>query len=113
MGGGPLSSTVNPAVAGNPNYSLLTTAGSNSVTLDVSQIPSHTHALTDPGHSHTFEGAIQPGGGGESTRDGVQATLNTSTATTGITMASTGGGLAHTNIQPSLACYYIMYIPTP
>jgi len=113
MGGGPLSSAVNPSVAGNPNYSLLTTAGANSITLDITQIPSHNHPLTDPGHTHTFEGAIQPGGGGESARDGVQATLNTSTATTGITMGSTGGGLAHANIQPSVACYYIMYIPTP
>jgi microcystin-dependent protein len=113
VGGGPLSSAVNPATPGNPNYSILSTSGSNSVTLDVSQIPSHTHLLTDPGHTHTFQGAVEPGGGGEATRDGVQATLSTNVATTGITIASTGGGLGHANIQPSIACYYIMYIPNP
>jgi len=113
VGGGPLSSAVNPATPGNPNYSILSTSGSNSVVLDVSQIPSHTHLLTDPGHTHTFQGAVEPGGGGEATRDGVQATLNTNVATTGISIASTGGGLGHANIQPSIACYYIMYIPNP
>jgi microcystin-dependent protein len=110
--GGALAAAVNPATPTNPNYALGDTAyGSNSVVLDVTQIPSHTHVLTDPGHTHTYEGSIQPGGGGESSRDGVQATLTTNSSTTGITIASAGGGLGHSNIQPTLACYYIMYIP--
>jgi microcystin-dependent protein len=109
--GGTLDPEVNPATPGNPNYAVTDTTGANTVTLDITQIPSHTHTLTDPGHTHTYEGAIQPGGGGESARDGVQATLTTNSSTTGISIASTGDGLAHANIQPVLACYYIMYIP--
>lgn len=113
--GGALNPAVNPANPGNPNYALLTSTGANAVTLDITQIPSHTHAATvnDPGHSHSFDGGVLPGGGGDSTRIGVVAVLNTQSATTGITVsnANIGGSGAHSNIQPSLACYYIMYIP--
>jgi microcystin-dependent protein len=119
MGGGPLSPVVDPAVSTNPSYTLLGTAGSNSIVLSTSQIPAHTHSatatVTDPGHFHTVAGAIEPGGGGEASRDGVQSTINTSVATTGIavgvSVASTGDGLGHNNYQPGLGCYYIMYIP--
>jgi hypothetical protein len=113
--GGALNAAVNPVNPGNPNYALYTATGANTVTLDITQIPSHTHAATvnDPGHSHTFDGGVRPGGGGDSTRIGVVAVLNTSVATTGVTVSNApiGGGSAHSNIQPSLACYYIMYIP--
>lgn len=33
------------------------------------------------------------------------------TTTTTLTIASQGGGEAHSNYQPGLGCYYIMYIP--
>jgi len=33
------------------------------------------------------------------------------TATTLVSNASVGGGLPHSNIQPGIGCYYIMYIP--
>lgn len=40
----------------------------------------------------------------------------TSNNQTGITVATTvtnvGGGLGHNNVQPSIGCYYIMYIPS-
>lgn len=119
MGGGPFNAAVDPGVAGNPNYTLLGTAGSNTVTLTPSQIPAHSHSATtvvnDPGHTHTFQGANPSGGAGDSSRDGVQAELTTNTALTGITVdvtvGSTGGGLSHPNVQPGLGCYYIMYIP--
>jgi len=119
VGGGAMNPAVDPATPTNPNYALNGTTGANTVTLNTSQIPSHTHSATatviDPGHFHTVAGAVEPGGGGEASRDGVQATINTSVATTGITVgvsvAATGSGGAHSNIQPVLACYYIMYIP--
>ena len=38
-------------------------------------------------------------------------TSTTATATPIIVNVSAGGGLSHNNIQPTLACYYIMYIP--
>jgi microcystin-dependent protein len=122
MGGGSMSATVDPANSGNPNYSLLTISGSNKVTLTESEIPSHTHLIyttatvTDPGHSHLLQG--NGGGQGYSTvNDGIGTTGSTASSTTGIsvnvnsTNSNTGGNLAHSNIQPTIASYYIIYLP--
>lgn len=134
--GGALNAAVNPATPGNPNYALQDVSGANTITLDATQIPSHTHVITDIGHDHfvlandnaapvTFAGGPTAFGpvssyadlaGNYSYRTAASgltsATVGlSSTETTGISLASTGGGLAHSNIQPVLACYYIMYIP--
>lgn len=132
-GGGPLDPVVDPG-GFNPNYSLYTTAGSNSVTLIANQMPTHTHVVTlnDPGHRHVFGGddgvqvqggyitqstfnydAVNTGGGGKNmyTKD-INNTNNLQS--TGITVSSVsdaGGNQPHNNIPPVLACYYIMYIP--
>ena len=122
--GGPLNAAVNPSYVGNPNYAINATTGANTITLTSDQIPSHTHIavassiVTDPGHTHSFAGGVTPGGSGDGGRIGVQATLNTASNTTGISVStgvtnlSTGGDQSHANIQPVLACYYIMYIPS-
>lgn len=39
-------------VGAGQSYSVGNTGGFNSVTLDVTMIPSHNHTLTDPGHNH-------------------------------------------------------------
>ena len=122
MGGGPLSAAVDPAVAGNPAYTLLGTQGSNSVTLTASQIPSHSHVatstVTDPGHSHvasnTSSGTV---GGGKFAmgNEGPEGNPSVDSAVTNISVSTsiqaTGGGQSHPNYQPGLGCYYIMYIP--
>lgn len=64
------------------------------------------HWLTDNNDEYDLQGnATAPANAGR-----------TSATTTGITVATTnssfGGGLAHSNAQPAVACYYIMYIPT-
>ena len=127
MGGGTLSNVVDPAIAGNPDYSLGSKHGSCVVTLDVTQIPSHTHTATvtvnDPGHSHSlfFERYLtrilsNPGFDGGNSNYSVDVNKPTTTSTTGITVnvsnSSIGGGLGHNNVQPSIGCYYIMYIPS-
>lgn len=146
--GGPLDAEVDPAFTGNPNYSLYSTGGLNNVTLDVTQLPSHTHAptvtngattVTDPGHIHFTSGTTSNGvtvngntvaanensdGGNGSyritqTSSGIASTGKSSSTTTnisvatnvGVSIASTGSGVGHNNIQPVLAAYYIMYIP--
>lgn len=140
VGGGALDPVVDPATPTNPNYALLGTAGTNTVTLNLSQIPSHTHAasVTDPGHDHftlandnaaaiPFTSGPTPTApaspyvdlsGNFSYRMGTSALTDatiglSSSESTGIsvTNASAGSGSAHNNIQPVLACYYIMYIP--
>jgi len=68
--GAPLDAAVNPANASNPNYSLYTTAGANTVTLITSQIPVHTHNATVVAsgtvgnHTHIIMGGDGPGTGG-------------------------------------------------
>lgn len=128
MYGGPMSPLVDPAIAGNPTYSYPgTIQGSTNITLTTNQLPLHTHANTisvvaQP-HTHQFTlGKDCKGSCGgidvlSSNAGGVTGTQTYTTASTtvditsSITNASAGGGLPHSNIQPSLGCYYIMYIP--
>jgi len=139
MGGGPLLPDVDPMASPfNPVYALGDTGiGTNSVILSTAQIPPHIHATTvtpvDPGHLTNIKVAPSaftawPRTGGSATPlVNVEGTPNTApagasqTATTtvkaftGISLnvvnPSTGGGTAHANNQPAVACYYIMYIP--
>ena len=141
MGNPPLPSSVNPATpgAGNPTYSLAGTAGQNSVTLTEQQIPPHTHASTatstaDP-HSHFISRAGNSGPNlvGSATLDmqadaspdrfsytlkstpGVADAGITNSVTvnvnTSVSLTPTGGGIGHTNVQPTIGAYFIMYIP--
>ena len=121
-GGGAYGPDVDPAIPGNPDYTNNGPVGSNLETLTVGQLPSHTHTATatvnDPGHTHSFQVAGQDGSGSSSI-DGSNQSASayyTSSASTNVTVgvinSSVGAGEAHANIQPSLGCYYIMYIPT-
>jgi microcystin-dependent protein len=135
--GGALNPAVNPANPGNPNYSIGGTAGANSITLDATQIPAHTHSTsvvdnhyhllvgddvaagtcspltaTDPIASNGTCGTNPAYSLSKSSK--AAATLGKSSGSQGninVSVGSTGGGLAHSNIQPVLACYYIIYIP--
>ena len=141
MGGGTYDPEVDPATPGNPTYTINGTNGNNTTTLTSAQIPAHTHPATavstDTGHTHFTVGTGDSGttidsthpiadahnAGGNSSYDLVNATTTTATVgksgtntslglSVAITVANnTGGGSAHSNIQPVLACYYIMYIP--
>lgn len=141
MGGGAYDPEVDPATPGNPTYTINGTNGNNTTTLTSAQIPAHTHPATavstDTGHTHFTVGTGDSGttidsthpiadahnAGGNSSYDLVNATTTTATVgksgtntslglSVAVTVANnTGGGSAHSNIQPVLACYYIMYIP--
>jgi len=120
-----LDAAVNPANAGNPNYAVFNTAGANTIALTPAQMPTHSHpatatstaTITPNPHSHTVAGATTPGGSGTGDRLGVAQTKTTSSVTldvavsTSVTLANAGSGAAHSNIQPVIAAYYIMYIP--
>lgn len=122
-----MDSAVDPVVPGNPAYTLSDTAhGANTITLDVTQIPSHNHVLTQNPHTHDIlvdsSGTDLPNGSpvypvmNSSNGDGGSATTNpigltSSAEDADISLASTGGGLSHNNYQPGIGCYYIMYIP--
>lgn len=140
MKGGGLSPVVDPLIdpTFNPNYSKATTTGANSIQLNQSQIPSHTHGATavvtpDPHDHFVFNTDILMSASGVSSTNYTARGLNTATnvdyqatgtatvptlgktsSTTlgvGVTNSATGGGGFHDNKQPVLACYHIMYIP--
>ena len=133
----PMSSTVNPSTPGNPSYSLNSVQGLNNVTLTSNQIPSHTHTATatstaDP-HSHfiaksgvnigdlTSTSPLDTLFDNGNTSYNLKSTSGTANlgptspstvnVTTSVVVSSTGGGLSHSNIQPTIGAYYIMYIP--
>lgn len=124
--GGALDPAVDPTLPANPstNYVLNQRFGSSYINLNINQVPSHTHVVNDSGHTHPFarfwSRAINYGNGNSvpvlQIQQGnnlvqpvgdVSPTLNT----TGITVGNAGGGAAHDNRQPSIAAYFIMFIP--
>lgn len=79
--------------------------GSQSHTLSTTEIPAHSHGVTDPGHAHQQRRDDNLGGGGGGTPDANYGNLEyglTSSSTTGISIQNTGGGGAHNNVQPTL-----------
>ena len=82
------------------------TGGRNSVTLTTTQMPSHTHAITDPGHIHKQDQQYYGNdtGGSNNTSRGNPANIYTQSAKTGIIINSAGGGGAHEN-RPA---YYVL-----
>lgn len=116
--GGALDAAVDPLLPQNAgtNYTLSQKFGQSFVTLDASQMPAHTHAVNDTGHSHNISSSENLGLGGAGAVpatgiNGSESGGSTLSALTNITIASAGGGLPHDNRQPSIAANYIMYIP--
>lgn len=129
--GSTLSPVVDPASdpTFNPSYALGDVEGTNKVTLTISQMPLHSHGVTDPEHTHAL--AHNSSGGtelsigqymaNEGTISSEEYTLTNAASEanvgktgpegTGISIQNTGGGGAHDNKTPSLAVHFIIYIP--
>lgn len=115
--GGAAAGRLTPSYFGAAASSLGAVGGMESQTLSTAQMPSHTHGVTDPGHTHTPPG-VSAGLWGDnvsgSAAEGGNAFQMTHTgipvATTGISIQSAGGGGAHNNVQPTIICNYVIRV---
>jgi hypothetical protein len=83
--------------------------GSSTVTLTQATLPAFSLNVTDPGHTHTVpfaNGEALSGGGSAVVAAGANQT--TSVSTTGITVASGGGGQPANTVSPLLLGSYYM-----
>jgi microcystin-dependent protein len=101
------------AASGFSTMRLGAAAGEETHLLTIAETPTHTHALTDPGHGHSAD--ITKGDFGSSgtcmvKNAGCNGTYGVSvySAPTGVTIASAGGGQRHNTVQPSLVTNYII-----
>jgi microcystin-dependent protein len=76
------------------------TGGANQITLDVSQLPAHSHTVSDPGHVHiaTVSANTNTAGSGA----GSVTVGDTQSALTGISIDNTGSG-SPIDIRPAYA----------
>jgi len=116
--GGVLDSSTDPSIAANAGYNFVagTKKGSFTHTLSITEEPSHSHGVTDPGHKHIYNTFSTNNGGSLPNGFATSHTSNylsqqTGSSTTGISVASTGGGQAHNNTHPVIGAVFIMYIP--
>lgn len=107
-------SRLTSAFFGGASTNLGATGGSERHTLTIAELPSHTHTISDPGHVHTTNGNFLKQGLSGSDYTGGNflgsAAVSINSATTGISVNNTGGGVAHPNIQPTIICNYIIRI---
>ena len=89
------------------NRTLGQNVGSETHSLNVSEIPDHNHTITDPGHTHTYQ---KPpdfifGSGfiilGDLGADYVYPTFTSGSSTTGISIDSSGLGQPYNLFQPT------------
>lgn len=86
--------------------------------LVTTELPSHNHPITDPGHTHglTYHNANNnPATGTGGVVDRINPTseataIQTASKVTGITIANAGGDQGHDNVQPSLVMNYIIRV---
>lgn len=100
---------------GGNSTTLGATGGSESHTLTTAQLASHSHSVTDPGHTHSEGDATTQTAAAQSvTTTGSNlwygSPTSTASATTGITIQNAGSGNAHNNTQPTIICNKILRV---
>jgi microcystin-dependent protein len=85
-------------------------SGEDRHTLITSELAAHAHAISDPGHAHSFDASHDIAGGFASAAfAGGGFTNVTNGAGTGISIQNAGGGASHQNMPPyqAIGCYMI------
>jgi microcystin-dependent protein len=111
-GGQALDATVDPVSNSDVtmNYVMGQSGGKARVALDITQMPSHSHPLNDPGHAHEYNYPNQDSFSGkkfDASTHNNPSSRGTSLAYTGITIGAAGGGFPHENRMPYKACAFI------
>lgn len=84
-----------------------------SHTLTTTEIPAHSHGVTDPGHIHAVTPSnnivFRPSGsvGGTEVSSSTTANLTVNSATTGITIDNAGGGTGHVHPMDNFDLKYV------
>ena len=117
--GGPMGSppsgrlSLNNFVFGKGPNELGAAAGREYILIDLNSLPSHSHGITDPTHSHaaSTNAVFLQGGSGGQTGTGFQQVTGSVTVTaagTGITINNTGNSQALYTLPPvRLVCFYL------
>ena len=101
---------------GGNSINLGAVGGSESHTLTTAQLATHSHGVTDPGHTHSLNNATNildnlVGNNFQGSNFlGNSRNISANSNTTGITINNAGSGNAHNNVQPTIICNYIIRI---
>jgi len=101
---------------GGNSINLGAVGGSESHTLTTAQLATHSHGVTDPGHTHSLNNATNildnlVGNNFQGSNFlGNGRNISANSNTTGITINNAGSGNAHNNVQPTIICNYIIRI---
>ena len=111
--GGIVAGRLTATGSGITGATLGATGGTEAHTLTSAQMPTHNHAVTDPGHQHSVQaGDPTPVGptGRAAWGDGnhLSSFSTLGAVTTGIAIQNAGGGGAHNNAQPTLILNYVI-----
>lgn len=96
---------------GDPNFGTAgNTGGEATHNLTTAELASHSHSLTDPGHTHTTTLPANSTSGGTGNffagNNSGSLAASSSSNTTGITVVNAGSSSAHNNLQPFVTVYF-------